>query len=72
MLYNADLCSHESLQRTTATIAHEISHFWFGDLVTPTWWNFLWLNEGFARYFQFYLTNEVRQTHRIGVIVVSF
>src|SRR5262245_55255212 len=27
------------------TIAHEMAHMWFGDLVTPVWWDDLWLNE---------------------------
>ena len=39
-----------SRQGRAETIAHELAHMWFGDLVTMRWWDDLWLNESFAEY----------------------
>jgi aminopeptidase N len=41
------------------TIAHEMAHMWFGDLVTMRWWDDLWLNESFAEYMAHRVCSEV-------------
>ncbi|WP_281964701.1 aminopeptidase N [Serinicoccus marinus] len=38
------------VERRALTILHELAHMWFGDLVTMTWWDDLWLNESFAEW----------------------
>lgn len=60
LLWNKAEASSELTQASVETIAHELSHQWFGNLVTTSWWDTLFLNEGFATYFQHYLLNLVR------------
>lgn len=41
------------------TITHELAHQWFGNLVSPVWWKYLWLSEGTSTYLKFYITDKV-------------
>jgi tricorn protease interacting factor F2/3 len=46
-------------KQVAETIAHEISHQWFGDLVTMKWWDDLWLNESFATFMAYKATDSL-------------
>ncbi|PAA90945.1 hypothetical protein BOX15_Mlig022581g1 [Macrostomum lignano] len=47
-------------QRIGSVMSHEFAHMWFGNLVTPEWWDDLWLNEGFASFVENIGLNNLR------------
>ena len=47
------------------TVAHELSHQWFGDLVTMEWWDDLWLNESFASVMEYYAVDSIYPKFKI-------
>ncbi|ALC47321.1 CG31445 [Drosophila busckii] len=50
LFYAPDVSSEADKQRVTNIIAHELAHQWFGNMVTMSWWDDLWIKEGFATY----------------------
>uniref|UniRef100_A0A3Q4BRR7 Aminopeptidase n=1 Tax=Mola mola TaxID=94237 RepID=A0A3Q4BRR7_MOLML len=58
-------------QVVASVIAHEIAHQWFGNQVTMSWWNDLWLNEGFATYMQYMSLQTVLPKLDIGNLFLA-
>ncbi len=48
LLLDPERAPEEQIRSLRYVMAHELAHMWFGDLVTPRWWDDLWLNEAFA------------------------
>eukprot|EP01065_Artemidia_motanka_P038148 TRINITY_DN47000_c0_g1_i1.p1 TRINITY_DN47000_c0_g1~~TRINITY_DN47000_c0_g1_i1.p1 ORF type:complete len:884 (+),score=298.07 TRINITY_DN47000_c0_g1_i1:58-2709(+) len=59
LLCDEATASCASKQRVCNTVAHELAHQWFGNLVTMTWWDDLWLNEGFATWLANWISDKL-------------
>ena len=71
LLVDTDNSSASAKQRVAMMVAHELSHQWFGNLVTMEWWTHLWLNEGFASYIAYLAVDHIFPEWEIWTEFVS-
>jgi aminopeptidase N len=67
VLFDPAKSTEADRQLVFLVVAHEMAHQWFGDLVTMSWWDNLWLNEGFARWMQTFVADDLHPEWETGL-----
>ncbi|XP_018406616.1 PREDICTED: aminopeptidase Q-like [Cyphomyrmex costatus] len=52
LLYNDNKHPRYKSTEVALLVSHEIIHYWFGNLVTPSWWTYQWLKEGLTMFIE--------------------
>jgi aminopeptidase N len=71
LLFDPKFSTEADRQQVFEVVSHEMAHQWFGDLVTMAWWDDLWLNEGFARWMQTKIADDLHPEWKTGLQALS-
>lgn len=52
-MFDPDTSPMKQKKKIASIVGHEIGHHYFGNYVSPAWWSYLWMKEGFARFFEY-------------------
>jgi len=72
LLVDPDNTSISSKHYVATVISHELSHQWFGNLVTMKWWNDLWLNESFASLVEYSAIDAIEPNWNVWLDFASY
>jgi alanyl aminopeptidase len=71
LLLDPEHASTAARRAMAGTMAHELAHQWFGDLVTMQWWDDLWLNEAFASWMSDKIVDQWRPESHARVLALG-
>ena len=72
LLFDPKRATQSGRERIFTVVSHEMAHQWFGDLVTMSWWDDLWLNEGFASWMENKTSRDLNPTWDAQASAVAF
>jgi puromycin-sensitive aminopeptidase len=67
LLTDPSRSARHELENVAMVVEHELAHMWFGDLVTMSWWNGVWLNESFATYMSLCCLDDFKPEYQCWV-----